>query len=109
PALQHLQPAVLEHGHVELDGVALADAIQAADPLFQQVRVQGQVEQYQMTTELEVATFAADFRTYQNLGAALGTGKIGGNTIAVHNIHMAVEHSAADTGVHPQVFLQADG
>jgi len=39
---------------MDLDVFGLADTVQPADTLFQQVRVQRQVKQYQMVGKLEV-------------------------------------------------------
>ena len=38
----------------------LADTIKSADALFEQVRVERQVEQYQVMCKLKVASFTAD-------------------------------------------------
>ena len=62
-----------------------------------------------MATELEVAPFTANFGAHQDLGAALGAGKVGGGAVAVDQVHVPMEHTAADAGVDPQVFLQTDG
>ena len=87
----------------------LANAVQSPDALLQQIGVQRQVEQHQVATELEVAAFTADLGAHQNLGAAFGAGKIGGGAVAVDQVHVAMEHAAADAGIDPQILLQTDG
>ena len=48
PLEQALLGAVLQVRYVQLDGVSLADPVEAADALLEQVRVGRQVEQHQM-------------------------------------------------------------
>lgn len=47
----------LRVGHVDFDGILLTDTIQSADTLFQQIRVERQIEQHQMAGKLEVTPF----------------------------------------------------
>ena len=56
PELQGALGGALQIGNVDLDGILLTDTIQSADTLFQQIRVERQIEQHQMAGKLEVAT-----------------------------------------------------
>ncbi|MNC05641.1 hypothetical protein D3C75_531310 [compost metagenome] len=56
PELQGALGSPFQIGNVDLDGILLTDTIQSADTLFQQVRVERQIEQHQMAGKLEVAT-----------------------------------------------------
>ncbi|MNP52729.1 hypothetical protein D3C76_1471390 [compost metagenome] len=57
PELQGALGSPFQIGNVDLDGILLTDTIQSADTLFQQIRVEGQIEQHQMAGKLEVAAF----------------------------------------------------
>lgn len=50
-----------EVGDVDVDGGGLADAVETADALFEQLDIVWEVEQDEVVGELEVAAFAADF------------------------------------------------
>ncbi len=63
--------------------LALADPVEAADALFQQVGIEGQVEQDQVVGELEVAPLAADLGTHQGLGTPGLVGEVGGRAVAL--------------------------
>src|SRR5437868_3691488 len=56
-------------GDMNPDRRSLADAIQAANSLLEQFRIGRQIEKDEMMRELEVAAFAADFRTDQDARA----------------------------------------
>ena len=60
PVEHHRLRRVLKVGDMNLDGMLLADTVQAADTLFQQVRVERQVEQHQVMGKLEIATLTAN-------------------------------------------------
>ena len=92
---------------VDVDGLGLADAVQAADTLLQQIRVGRQIKQHQMMSELEVTTLAADFRTDQCVGALLRVCEIGRGAIALHQAKVFVKRSAADAGSQLQVVFQS--
>ena len=61
----------------------LADAVEPADALFEQVGIQRQVPQDQAVRELEVAAFRADLRAQQQ-ARAVGLGEVRGVAIALH-------------------------
>ena len=109
PLEQALLGAVLQVRYVQLDGVSLADPVEAADALLEQVRVGRQVEQHQMVGELEVAAFAADFRADQHLGAELFVGEVGGGAVALENAHAFVEHRGGDARTQAQGVFQVEG
>ena len=109
PLEQALLGAAFQIGHMQFDGVALADAVEAADALFEQVRVGWQVEQHQMMGELEVAAFGADFRADQHLGAEFLVGEVGRGTVALEDAHAFVEHRGRGAGAHAQGLFQVEG
>ncbi|MDT4791933.1 hypothetical protein FQZ97_243870 [compost metagenome] len=94
---------------VDLDGVALADAVETADALLQLVRMRRQVEQHQMVGELEVAAFAADFRADQHLRAEFLVGEVGRGAVALEDAHAFVEHRGRDAGAQAQGVFQVEG
>ena len=87
----------------------LADTVETADALLEQIRVGRQVEQHQVMGELEVAAFAADFRADQYLGAELFVGEVGGGAVALKDVHAFVEHRGRDAGAHAQGVFQVEG
>jgi hypothetical protein len=93
---------------VNLHIVPLADAVESADALLQQVWIDGQIKQYQMAAELEVSAFAADFRAHQNTGGVFLAGKICRRTIAFQQTHMAMENATAHANFETQMLLQCD-
>ena len=66
PAVIPLDDAFLgaagDVGDVDADGLGLADAVEAADALFEEAGVEREVEEDEVVGELEVAALAADFR-----------------------------------------------
>ncbi|MNZ40271.1 hypothetical protein D3C78_577840 [compost metagenome] len=87
----------------------LADPVEAADALLEQVRVGRQVEQHQVVGELEVAAFGADFRTDQHLGAEFLVGEVRRGAVALKDAHAFVEHGGGDAGAHAQGVFQVQG
>ncbi len=98
--------AGLQVRHVDADGLALADAVEAADALLQQVRVQGQVEQDQVVGELEVASLAADLGADQQTSPLLRVGKPGRGTVALQQAHAFVEQGGLDASTTAQGLFQ---
>ena len=109
PLEQAFLRAALQVGDMQLDGVLLADTVQTADTLFQQVRVGRQVEHHQVVRKLEVAAFAADLGADQHLGAELFIGKVGGCPVALQNAHALMEHRGRNAGAHAQGVFQVHG
>ena len=64
---------------------SLVVTVQAANPLLQQIRVEGQIEQDQVMGKLEVAALAAYLRAHQGLGSVNFVGEIGGSAISLDN------------------------
>ena len=85
PAQQHRLSGFLQPGHHNLNIVRLADTIETADTLLQQIRVKRQVEHHQTAGELEVAPFGTDFGAEQHLRAVLFRGEPGGGAVAFDN------------------------
>ena len=79
----------------------MADPVQAADALFQQGRIQGQIEQDQAVGELEVAALAADFGTDQQARAVIFR-EPGGAAVPLHQGEAFVKDCHLDL----QVLLQ---
>ena len=108
PLEQALLAAAGHIGYVYLHIVPLADAVESADALLQQVWIDGQIKQYQVAAELEVSAFAADFRTHQNTGGVFLAGKVRCRTITFQQTHMAMENATAHPNSETQVLLQCD-
>ena len=84
-----MEPAGLEFGsaadavgHMDVDGAGLADAVEAADALFQQLRIARQAEEHEVVGELEIPALAADFGADED-ARALGIGEPGGVAVAL--------------------------
>ncbi len=105
PARQHVLRAVVHGQDMDGDVVLLADAVESADALFQQVRIQRQVPQDQPMGELEVAPFRADLRAQQQ-ARAVGLGKVRGVAVALDDAEAFVEARDADAAARAQRFLQ---
>ena len=106
PLEQALLRAGLKVWHVNFDDVLLADPVQTANTLLQQVRVGWQVEQHQVVSKLEVAAFTADFGTDQHLGAEFFICEVGCSTVALKNVHAFVEDRCRNAGTHAQGVFQ---
>ena len=89
------------------DVVLLANAIEAADALFKQVRIERQVPHHDAMGELEVATFRADFRTEQQ-ACAVRVGEIRRIAITLEQGHALVEARNQNTAAGAQGFFQRD-
>ncbi len=77
--------------------MCLANTIQTADTLLQQIRVEGEIKHHQTAGELEVAPFGADFGAEQHLCAAVLFGEPRRRTVTFNNGHAFMEHCRADT------------
>ncbi len=90
PAGQHMLRAVGDGQDMDVDVVLLADPVESADALFEQVRIQRQIPQDQAVRELEVASLRADLRAQQQ-ARAIGLGEIRGVAVALHDAEAFVE------------------
>ena len=90
PVDEQLRPAVREEGEMDADGFGLADAVEAADPLFEQFGIERQVEEHEVVGKLEVAALAADFGAEQD-ARAFRLGKPGGIAVALQQGELLVE------------------
>ena len=61
PAGLEFGSAVFAIGNVDVDVTGLADAVESADALFEDFGIAGESEQDEVSGELEVAAFRADF------------------------------------------------
>ncbi|KZV15209.1 hypothetical protein F511_29958 [Dorcoceras hygrometricum] len=105
PARQHVLRAVGHGQDVDADVVGLADAVEAADALLQQVGIQRQVPQHQPVRELEVAALRTDLRTQQQ-ARAVGLGEVCRVAVALHDAQALVEARDAGAAARAQRFLQ---
>ena len=106
PAHQHGLRGGAETRHMDLDGMPLADAIEAADALFDQIGILRHIEQHQMARKLEVAALAADFGTDQQLCVFFGIGEIGRRAIARNQIESFMKDCRAYALAQPQPGFQ---
>ena len=95
-------------GDVEVDGAGLADAVEAADALFEEVGVGGEVEEDEVLGELEIAAFAADFGAEEEAGAGF-LGEPGGLAVALEEGEAFVEEAALDVEEEAEGFLKGFG
>ena len=65
PATQHFLRRPGQIRNVDLDGVLLADAIEASDPLLEELRTERQVEENEVVRELKIPAFASDLGANQ--------------------------------------------
>jgi hypothetical protein len=107
PARQHVLRAVGHGEDMDANVVLLADAIQAADALFKQIRVERQIPQDQPVRELEVAAFRTDFRTQQQ-ACAIGLGEVRRVAIALHDAEALMEARHANAAARTQGFFQGE-
>ena len=91
---------------MDTNGLALADAVEATDALFQQIGVCRQVEENQVMGELKIASLAADLGAQQDLGAVLRIGEPRGRAITLDDAHALVEGGATDAVAMSQRGLQ---
>lgn len=97
PSGEELAGGIGEVGDVEADGLGLADAVEAADALLDEAGVERQVEEHEVVGELEVAAFAADLGTEEELGAG-GLGKPSGLAVALDEGEAFVEEAGFEGG-----------
>src|SRR4051812_26544776 len=83
PAGEQFLRRTLHKRDVNGDVLRLADPVQPANALFQQLRIERQIKQNQMMRELEIASFAADFGADQDLRATI-LRKPGGVPVALN-------------------------
>ena len=106
PAYQHGLRGFFQIRHVDLNIMRLADTIQTADALLEQIRVKRQIEHHQVAGELEVTAFRADFRAQQNLCAAVLFSEPRRGAVALDDGHAFVEHGGANAFTLAQNLLQ---
>ena len=109
PANQHGLRGSFQIRNVDLDIVRLTDTVETANTLLQQIRVERQIEHYQVAGKLEVTAFGANFRTQQHLGAGVFFGEPCGGTVALNDGHTFMEDRGADPFALAQNLLQLKG
>ena len=105
PAHQDFLRAARDGGDMQVDFATLADAVEAADALFQHVGMEGQVPEDEVLRELEVAALCADFRGDQQ-ACALRVGEVGGVAIALQQVHVFVETRDRQAAAQAQCFFE---
>lgn len=108
PAGLELGAAVFSVGYVDVDVVSLADAIEAADALFEDFGITGEAEEDEVAGELEVAAFGSDLRADEE-ACAIGFLEVGGVTIPLHHGEVFVEECGFDVELFEEFFLDVDG
>ena len=106
PAHQHTLRGIAKARHMNLDRKALADAIEAANALFNEIGILRHIEQHQMSRKLEIAAFAADFRTHQQLRVFFGVGEVGGGAVTGDQIEPFMKNRRAYPFAQPQPGFQ---
>jgi len=79
-------------GDVNLNRIRLANTVEAADALLDEARVEREIPENEVVGELEVAPFAADFGTEEDLRAG-GFCEPGGLAVALHEREALVEEA----------------
>ena len=92
-------------GQVEVDGAALADAVEAADALFEEIGVGGEVVEDEVAGELEIAAFAADFGAEEKSGTGC-FGKPSGLAVALEEGEAFVEEGGGDLDFEAEGFFE---
>jgi hypothetical protein len=95
PVGEHMGARAFLERDMDMDGRGLADAVEAADALFQQLGVIGQVEQDEVVGELKIPALAADFGANEQAGSIL-FGKVGGIAVALEEGKTLVEDSGGN-------------
>ena len=91
---------------MDLNIVRLADTVQTANTLFQQVRVKRQIEHDQLACELEVTAFGTNLGTQQNLSTGIFFGKPCGCTVTFDDGHTFMEHGGTNAFTLTQNLLK---
>ena len=107
PLHQHVLRGAGEGGGPDGDVVLLADAIETADALFEQIRIERQIPQDHVVRELEIAAFRADFRAQQQ-ARAVAFGEEGGVAVALHERHRFVEARDLHAAARAQRFFERE-
>jgi hypothetical protein len=93
--------AALEVWDVDVDDLSLADAIEAADTLLQQVGIERQIEQDEVMGKLEIASLRTDLGADQQLAAIFPVGKEGRRAVPLQQAHAFVKEGGLDPGADP--------
>ncbi len=104
PAGENFGAGALFERDVDVDGLGLADAVEAADALLEQLGVVGEVEEDEVVGELEVAAFAADLGADEDAGA-VGFGEEGGVAVALEEREAFVEDGGGDGDLLEEGFV----
>ena len=91
PAGQGLLWAAYKIGRVHVDGLRLPNAVQPADALLKQFRIERQIKEHEVMGKLKIATFAADLRANEQ-ASAVWFGKPRGVAVALHKREILVKH-----------------
>jgi len=95
PAHKHFLAAAGEKGDEDLDRLALADAVEAANALLEQFGIGGQIKEEEVVAELEIPAFAADLRADEQ-ARPVGVGEPGGVAVALQQREMLMKQRHLD-------------
>src|SRR4030095_8460903 len=101
PASEHFLKTVDHERNMDMNFRFLSDAIQTPDALFQNFRINRQIEENEMMRELEVTALASDFGTEKNPGSSLFREPCG-VAVALHESQPFVEDGDLQTDALPQ-------
>ena len=83
PPGHDLEMRAWNHRDVDMNLLALADAIEPAEPLFEESRIEREIEQHEVMRELEVPPLAPDLGAHQQ-SCAVRIGEGRGIAVALH-------------------------
>ena len=69
-------------GNMNMDGIGLANSVESADPLLDELGVFREIPEDEVMRKLEVTPFATDLGTEEYAGP-FGIGKVGGLAVAL--------------------------
>ena len=91
PAKQGFLSGARQIGRVDMNVSALADPIQTADALFQQIRMEREIEAYEVLCKLKIAALTANFRADQRLRTTAFLGKVRGSAVSLDQAQILVK------------------
>jgi hypothetical protein len=107
PAQDFLGPSANKRD-MDMNEGTLAYSVDPADALFEHLRVRGQIEEHEISAELEVSSFAADFAAHEHPRAVF-LGKPRGVAVALNERQVFVEQSGVYLDVQEYVTLKRHG
>ena len=99
--------AASDVGDINADRLGLSDTVEAADALFEEARVQREIEQDEVVGKLEIATLAANLGADEEL-RTVGLGEPRGLAVALHQRQAFVKEADLETDFLLQGGLEGD-